>query len=117
MISNRSLYFFTNEQWVLDNIKKCCESRDIQLTSVLIDIEDLPAWDIAGEIVECCERMHLEQFTRPSRYHREKGVIHYWRDLVDGGRDTYKRMLAIWLSKVYLASIVANKSQNSEGIA
>jgi hypothetical protein len=114
MIAGASLTFFAEDRETLEQVGVLCTGRDIAVNLVRIPLAGLPSWGLAARIVDACAAMRLDRFSRPDVMHAEKGVVHYWRDLTGSGAATYRGMLAIWLSKVALATTVAR--QQSDGV-
>jgi len=49
---------------------------------------------------------------------REKGLVHYDREYLKSGEDTYKKLFTIWISKLFLIKeCIENKIINSEYVA
>jgi hypothetical protein len=110
LIRGQSLVFFTSGEAVSEWVSDLCAARSIQLQLKERQIEQLPAWRMAEQLVECCRRMQLDSWSRPDRFCGEKGMIHYWRDLKGSGAETFHRMHAIWLSKPALAAECAQEA-------
>lgn len=107
MIRGQDLVFFSDDVKYMTNVRNLCAVRGITLQERYIPVAELPAFDVAKELVECCARMALDRFAKPPSYNSEKGIIHYWRDFQGSGEAIYHALLAIWLSKVHLASSTA----------
>jgi hypothetical protein len=107
MIAGEKLHFFYDDGAVLDQVLRDCSANQVRVVPQSCSIEELPAWNTAAQLVECCRAMHLDQFPRPKTFGSEKCMAHYWRDYTDGGAETYRSMLAIWISKVLLMAQAA----------
>tara|TARA_B100000073_G_scaffold82155_1_gene62650 strand:- start:48 stop:854 length:807 start_codon:yes stop_codon:yes gene_type:complete len=112
-----SLTFYSNDPAVLDwvtelseDVGLCCEPR-------LRRVEDLPAWSLAGALVQACERMNLEAWPMPRKFGGEKGSKHYWRDFKGSGPQVYRHLLSIWLSKISLVSDEARRQLDPRNVA
>ncbi|MCV2881235.1 hypothetical protein [Actibacterium sp. XHP0104] len=111
LLSGSTVWFYTNNDTVTQEISELAQTRGIDLVTKRLEIPELPGWDASNAALAACENMKLDRFARPKSYANEKGVVHYWRDLKGGGADTYRAMLAIWLSKVALTSAAARTQQ------
>ena len=109
MLAGARLWFYSSDADVLRQVSELSSNLDLELTTVLLEISQLPAWEIAADFVASCERMRLDLYGRPARRMKEKGVSHYWRDLVGSGPEAYRHVLAIWLSKVELTAALAER--------
>ena len=113
MIAGEELHFFHDDGAVLDEVLRDCSAHGIRVVPHRRSIEELPAWNAAADLVDCCRSMQLDRFPRPATFGSEKCLAHYWRDYWDGGAETYRRMLAIWISKVSLMAEAAQTVQAS----
>lgn len=117
MLAGSRLWFYSNDADVLRQVSEICADHQVDLTAVLLDFQALPAWSIAADYVCACERMHLDLYGPPVRRMKEKGVNHYWRDLIGSGPESYRRVLAIWLSKVELTAALAARLEPGSIVA
>ncbi|MCB2064223.1 MAG: hypothetical protein KDE25_12385 [Novosphingobium sp.] len=117
MIRGQSLRLYCGDEETQDFFKALCDEREIDFDPQITPIDSLPAWDLAQSFVESCKSMRLDIYPRPSSFHYEKGVTHYWRDYKDGGIATYRSMIAIWLSKIYLCKSLADERESENPVA
>lgn len=109
-----SLKFFSDDAAVLDQVIAFSDRIGLHCEPFLRDVHDLPAWSLAGELVQACERMHLDAWLRPKKLSREKGSKHYWRDFKGSGPLVYRQLLSIWLSKVSLVAEEARQQLTAQ---
>lgn len=65
-------------------------------------IEQLPTYNISANLVKSCKSQDFSKFTfNPER---EKGYVHYHRDLLKSSETTYRKILTVWTSKIYLVN-------------
>lgn len=106
MIAGKRLILLTDDTRVVQLVRDCCLQGGVELLWWNRHVGDLPAFDLAAEIVQ-----RTDDFGRgsqcPSDLNREKGLLHYWRDLVGSGAAAYQQILAIWLSKVLILDEVS----------
>lgn len=107
-----SLTFYSADPTVLERVMALSEHAGIRCEPRLRRVDDLPAWELAGALVEACERMNLEAWPMPRQFWREKGSKHYWRDYKGSGPAVYRQLLSIWLSKISLVADEARRHGN-----
>lgn len=107
IIHGQELVFYSNDNSYIERVHKLAEERGITFTGSFMEDSELPARDLAVQMVDACRGMNLDKFAKSSDLGSEKGVIHYWRDFVGSGEPVYRKLLSIWLSKVFLTSALA----------
>ena len=112
-----SLIFYSNDPAVLDRVRVISDQVGIRNEPRLRQVEDLPAWSLAGALVRACERTNLDAWPMPQKFGREKGNKHYWRDFKGSGPQVYRHLLSIWLSKISLVSDEARRQLDSRNVA
>ncbi|MBO75679.1 MAG: hypothetical protein CMD33_10440 [Flavobacteriales bacterium] len=112
-----SLIFYSNDPAMLDRVMVLSEHIGFRCEPRLRQIEDLPAWSLAGEMVQACERMNLEAWPMPRNFACEKGSKHYWRDFKGSGSHVYRQLLSIWLSKISLVTDEARQQLDPRSVA
>lgn len=117
MLAGSKLWFYSGDADLLEHVAGICSTEAIALTPVLLDVTQLPAWGVAADYVAACERMRLDLYGRPARRMKEKGVNHYWRDLVGSGSVAYRQVMTIWLSKVELSAALAASLEQGDTVA
>lgn len=101
-IQDRRLIVFYEDDDILTHFREAGESRRVRVVGRRIPLTDLPTFPLSERLLACCRAMSSTQRTRPSHFHNEKGALHYWRDYMDGGADVYRRLAAVWTSKIPL---------------
>ena len=104
LIAGGRLVFYTPHPEVAQQVDALCRDFDIALKLRELRVEDLRAFGIAEDYCRACQATNLDHLPRPSSFRGEKTLVHYWRDFKDGGWDVYRRMIAIWLSRIHLVS-------------
>lgn len=112
---SRLIFYYDNSD-ILSEVSRLASKYQVTLEPMRTDLQDLPCWDWAVALADSCEAMQLDQFLMPENFASEKGVVHYWRDLKKGGRESYIKILAVWLSKISLVTNVMHNRHN-ESIA
>ncbi len=102
LLKDKRVVFLYDDDMVAEFAKQnldtsLCVFEKISL-SKMIDMTN------AYKFVELAKQFQVVSFARMKA---EKGLIHYRRDLIDSGEQTYKQVLSIWLSKVFLVTDIA----------
>ena len=104
-----SLKFFSDDESVLDWVVSISNQNNLHCEPFLINIDDLPAWSLAGDMVRACERTNLDAWPTPLQFFGEKGSKHYWRDFKGSGPMIYRKLLSIWMSKISIVAAEARR--------
>lgn len=113
LLKGCTLYFLTSDSKIKDYVSEQCRLNDITLTIVDRHLDDLPAQKYATQLIKSARLMNLSHSVPDFDYRlsKEKGIIHYYRDLLKAGEDNYNSLLNIWLSKVFLVNEIINDNQ------
>lgn len=111
MISGHQLHFYYDDDLVLEKTLREGQANGIRIIPRRLSIAELPGWDAAGRLLDCCRNMQLDKLPRPTAPGSEKCTAHYWRDFKDGGPEVYRQMLTIWISKIPLMAQAARAFQ------
>lgn len=102
MLRGRRLVFLSDEEQVLDWARGLARDHAVDLKPVVRPVDSLPTWGAAAGLTARCRDMALDAGPRPAALTAEKGLVHYWRDYKGSGAEAYRRIVAIWTSKVPL---------------
>ena len=102
LLRSERVVFFYDDPDLLESVSVIARAHSVDLRPIEAPIDALPGRVWAKSIVDGCTAMHLDKFTRPADLCREKGAVHYWRDLKGGGAEVFEDLVTIWLSKVDL---------------
>jgi len=108
MIPGEQLVFLTNNLFCVDNIFKQCEKKGIALKINIIDIEDMDKFDSTKQLLQLTKKYGKKFKSKPESAKREKGIVHYWRDLKESDDETFRKVFCVWHSKIDFISSVAN---------
>lgn len=108
-LKGKKLTFFSDNSDILDDVILHCSRQGISLQPNFLRLVDLPNRSLAHAIATSCSRMSLDAWPKPSCFHSDKGVVHYWRDLHGSGIETYTDLLSIWMSKIALVTKIATE--------
>jgi hypothetical protein len=101
MLAGRQLIFLTDNVVVQRWIESLARQNSVRVHIVTRAVDSLPAAPFARQILHQTER-YGDGLAAPVEFNREKGLLHYFRDLRGSGPVAYQKILAIWLSKVLL---------------
>jgi len=93
---------FHEDDDILAHFRDAGRARGVRIVGRRIALTELATFALSERLLAGCRAMAATQPTRPSDFRNEKGVLHYWRDYVDGGADVYRRLVTIWTSKIPL---------------
>ena len=110
-----SLIFFSDDEPFLDWVANVSDKSGLSCKPYLVEVADLPAWSLAGDLAQSCERMNLDVWPMPRQLFGEKGSKHYWRDFKGSGSLVYRKLLSIWMSKISLVTAEARRQLDSSG--
>lgn len=107
MLAGQNLYFFSNSDDVMTAVQRLCSQHDIRLHVERMSIADLRKWPDMDQLLACTRNFAVNLREPPVDFRRDKGLIHYWRDLRQAGDETFKKIFCIWHSKIDLLQTAA----------
>lgn len=102
MLAGQNLYFISGNNQVLTSVESLCRRHGIRLhvEKLLLDgLAKRPQMDL---LLQRARAFGAKLAAPPADFNRDKGLIHYWRDLRQSGEDTFKRVFCVWHSKLDL---------------
>ena len=114
IIRGSTLRFYSNDNKILEVVSALCAESNIVLEAKELAIESLPGWQLSDALVNSCKKMALNTFVWPNYNTNEKGAIHYFRDFEVGGAEVYRKLLAIWMSKIDLTTAFASEQKSQK---
>jgi hypothetical protein len=114
MLEGCHVIFYYNCDSFNKTVEDLAAKYSVMIDLQLKDLEELPCWPISYDYVVACQRMNLSlcetsYWADNYKLVGEKGVKHYQRDLADSGFNAYRSALAVWLSKIPIANLVAQE--------
>jgi hypothetical protein len=103
LLQGQNLVFFHGDRASLDAVGR--HRATGRFRSVRMEIEDLPAYDLAEDYVQACKRQDNDRLRQVERGN-EKGLAHFERDYLQSGEDVYRKIITIWMSKLFLVEQV-----------
>ncbi len=116
MLAGQNLYFFSGSGDVLTAVQGLCIQNNIRLHAERSAIADLRKWPEMDQLLARARNFGSKLTEPPADFRRDKGLIHYWRDLRQAGDDAFRKIFCIWHSKIDLlhAASRANPFSSSE---
>lgn len=102
MLAGQNLYFISGNNNVLSSVEALCRTHGIALHVEKLLLDDLRKRPQMDVLLHRAQAFGARLRAPPSDFRRDKGLIHYWRDLRQSGEDTFRRMFCIWHSKIDL---------------
>jgi hypothetical protein len=102
MIKNGKLLVFHHDPEFLSLCDTYAARHKVRLVGKQIPLSQLPYFGLGDALLSSCKAMDRGGVL--GRGVREKGVIHYNRDYLESGEESYKNLMSIWMSKVPLVS-------------
>lgn len=102
MLARQNLHFISGNNKILSSVEALCRTHGINLHVEKLLLDDLRKRPLMDQLLQRSRNFGAKLLAPPSEFRREKGLIHYWRDLRQSGEDTFKRVFCIWHSKIDL---------------
>lgn len=102
MLAGCNLHFIGENNSVVKSVEALCRQYGINLHSEKMLIDDLRKRPDMELLLQRARNFGSKLKSPPADFQRDKGLIHYWRDLQQSGDDAFKRVFCIWHSKVDL---------------
>jgi hypothetical protein len=110
-LRGRNIIFFYSDPSVLEAVPNRATIGVRQLAT-----DSLPTYGLTADYVRSAAAQDTDLLRQKYNPRQEKGVRHYEREYLDSGPHSFRRVLAIWTSKVLLVGriIQENPFQTSE---
>jgi hypothetical protein len=97
MLKDTNLVFFYEEDKVLEFVEQHKQSDNF--LPIKVQIEDLPTFRFSDDYLESCKKQNNKALRRMKK---QKGLVHYRRDYMKSGGESFKKVFSVWTSKVLL---------------
>lgn len=98
LLKGKSIVFFYSDNETLDQFSYL-NNKGHNILFMKYLIEDLPTYHISNNFLNSCKN---QKFTSVKDKEREKGYLHSTRDLKLSDEETYKKIITVWTSKIFL---------------
>jgi hypothetical protein len=102
MLAGQNLFFVSGSDDVLTAVQHLCIQNNIRLHMERIAVVDLRKWSAMDNLLVCARKFGSTLKEPPADFRRDKGLIHYWRDLRQAGDEAFRKIFCIWHSKIDL---------------
>lgn len=102
MLAGQKLHFISGNNNVLASVESMCRAHGITLHVEKRVLDELAKRPQMETLLQRAKAFGARLSAPPADFQRDKGLIHYWRDLRQSGDETFKRVFCIWHSKIDL---------------
>ena len=97
LLKNANVVFFYEDNTILEYVKKHCNMS--HFTAIKRSVCDLPTYGMMDDYLASCKN---QDNTLLKEQQDDKGLKHYEREYMLSGEDSYKKVIGIWTSKLFL---------------
>lgn len=101
MLKNKNIIFFYEDDKILEYVNTIKKTDNF--IAIKAKISDLPTYDIIKYYVQSCKNQNTNYLKSIGN---QKGVTHYERDFLISGKASYRKLITLWTSKVFLINDV-----------
>ena len=111
-LKGQNLVLFYEDDWVMDFFLQHIPAT--QLHASKLKLEDLPTFGLSGKYLNACVNQDTNSMYLNLKNlgidnpRKEKGIIHYEREYLKSGCDSYQSVFSIWTSKPFLVMQAIN---------
>jgi hypothetical protein len=102
MIENGYLLFFYDDENFFSLCKTYAQRHNVKLVGIQMSLTEIPYFELGDSLLRSCKAMN--QTAMLSLAGPEKGVIHYNRDYLESGEESYKKVSTIWMCRIPLVT-------------
>jgi hypothetical protein len=106
LIGNNNLVLFYENDDILKLFKKYKKTN--KFLPIKIYINDLPTYEMSKDYLESCKKQNNEYLQSINNI-KEKGLIHYDREYMQSGEDSFRKIFSVWSSKILLIQKIIKK--------
>lgn len=114
MLQGQRLHLFFDDAEIEAKFRAASRREGVEFSSEYRPLESLPTTEVVRPVLVTCENGAVPELSGAEK--REKGRIHYHRDFLGSGEETFHALLAIWTSKIPLVAQFAETSACDEDI-
>jgi Bacterial protein of unknown function (HtrL_YibB) len=105
LLKDRKLVFFYEQDDILEYVNGICKTPHFM--SIKIPAIDLPTYPMSEDFLNSCKKQDTVSLVAKND---TKGVIHYLREYLQSGEDSYRKVISIWTSKILLIEKIINEN-------
>ena len=99
MLINKNIVFFYEDENILEYVKSLVKTTEDQFRPIVLKLTDLPTYELSKHLLESCKNQDNEYLKSKNDH---KGIVHYTREYLQSGEDSYRKVISIWTSKILL---------------
>lgn len=107
LIRGGQFVLFHDDPDFFDHVRVMAERKSIAVRGHRIALDELPAFWAGEALLAGCRRMEGSRYLTDPTYRKDKGVAHFRREYAVSGEESYRKLMAIWMSKIPLIADVA----------
>ena len=108
MLKDKKIVFFYEDEDILTYVKSIADTP--HFLPIRIQVTDLPTYVLSADYLTSCKNQD-NAFLR--KHNDQKGLIHYRREYMKSGEDSYRKVISIWTSKIFLVDRVIQENPYS----
>ena len=91
----------------MNDVKSCIQSKNV--IYIKLPIENLPTYALSHYYLNSCKLQNNEELCKVNT-ENEKGLIHYNREYLKSGEDSFRKVFTVWTSKCFLIEYIIKKN-------
>ena len=91
----------------MEYVKKHIKTNNIIYKKILID--KLKTYDLSNNYLDTCKLQDNVSLRKINTAY-EKGLIHYRREYKKSGEDSYRKVITVWTSKLFLVNKIIDEN-------
>ena len=107
ILKNCNIVFFYEDDKVLNDVKSCIQSKNV--IYVKLPIVNLPTYALSHYYLNSCKSQNNKELCKVNTQN-EKGLIHYNREYIKSGEDSFRKVFTVWTSKLFLIEYIIKKN-------
>ena len=105
MLKDKKIVFFYEDEDILTYVKSIADTP--HFLPIRIQATDLPTYALSADYLTSCKNQDNALLRK---HNDQKGLIHYRREYMKSGEDSYRKVISIWTSKVFLVDRVIQEN-------
>lgn len=107
LLKDQRIVFFYEDNEILEYVKTLVKTRPEFFIPICIKITELPTFKFSQQFLQCCKNQDNE-FLKSVNDH--KGLVHYQREFLQSGEESYRKVISIWTSKIGLMKMIISQN-------
>lgn len=112
LLAGGKLLVFHDDPYFFKKCQDVANKYNVSICEHRIALTELPYYSIGEILLSSCKRMEGSEYLNNREFKKDKGVKHYQREYLISGEESYKNIMAIWMSKISLVTHHATSLNN-----